>query len=89
MIFRYDNWLNERYFRRHEIARCSSRNWRSFRSSRTCFQQLEHLARFRGCTHIVLDNQSALKFLSGAQFPEAQCGAWRWKISSTPSSYAS
>jgi ribosomal protein S18 acetylase RimI-like enzyme len=67
-----DNWLNERYFRSHEMRPLfveelavhpdlQGRGLGSF-----MLEQVQHLARLRGCTHIVLEvaenNPNALKF---------------------------
>jgi ribosomal protein S18 acetylase RimI-like enzyme len=67
-----DNWLNERYFRSHEMRPLfveelavqpdlQGRGLGSF-----VLEQAQHLARLRGCTHIVLEvaenNPSALEF---------------------------
>jgi|SRR5580704_1720028 ribosomal protein S18 acetylase RimI-like enzyme len=73
-----DNWLNERYFRSHEMRPLfveelaahpdlQGRGLGSF-----MLEQVQHLARLRGCTHIVLEvaenNPDALKFYRKRDF---------------------
>jgi ribosomal protein S18 acetylase RimI-like enzyme len=73
-----DNWLNERYFRSHEMRPLfveelavhpdlQGRGLGSF-----ILEQVQHLARLRGCTHIVLEvaenNPDALKFYRKRDF---------------------
>lgn len=73
-----DNWMNERYFRAREMRplfveelavdpEFQGRGLGSF-----VLEQLEHLARLRGCTHLVLEvaenNDNALKFYRGRSF---------------------
>jgi ribosomal protein S18 acetylase RimI-like enzyme len=73
-----DNWLNERYFRSHEMRPLfveelavhpdlQGRGLGSF-----MLEQVQHLARLRGCTHIVLEvaenNPNALKFYRKRDF---------------------
>jgi ribosomal protein S18 acetylase RimI-like enzyme len=73
-----DNWLNERYFRAHEMRPLfveelaahpdlQGRGVGSF-----MLEQVEHLAKLRGCTHIVLEvaenNPRALQFYRKRDF---------------------
>ena len=73
-----DNWLNERYFVKREMRplfveelavdpKFQGRGIGAF-----ILEQLEHLARVRGCTHLVLEvaenNTGALKFYRGKSF---------------------
>lgn len=73
-----DNWMNERYFRMREMRPLfveelavhpdyQGRGLGSF-----VLDQLEHLARLRGCTHLVLEvaenNNHALKFYRTRSF---------------------
>ena len=73
-----DNWMNERYFRMREMRPLfveelavhpdfQGRGLGSF-----VLDQLEHLARLRGCTHLVLEvaenNNNALKFYRTRSF---------------------
>lgn len=73
-----DSWMNERYFRNREMTPLyveelavhpayQGRGLGSF-----VMDQLEHLARVRGCTHIVLEvaenNHNALRFYKGRSF---------------------
>ncbi|WP_439573317.1 GNAT family N-acetyltransferase [Phreatobacter sp.] len=73
-----DNWMNERYFRAREMRplfveelavdpEFQGRGLGSF-----VLDQLEHLARLRGCTHLVLEvaenNDTALKFYRARTF---------------------
>lgn len=73
-----DNWMNERYFRARDMRplfveelavdpEFQGRGLGSF-----VLDQLEHLARLRGCTHLVLEvaenNDTALKFYRTRSF---------------------
>ncbi|MGU9978718.1 GNAT family N-acetyltransferase [Phreatobacter sp. HK31-P] len=73
-----DNWMNERYFRARDMRplfveelavdpEFQGRGLGTF-----VLEQLEHLARLRGCTHLVLEvaenNDKALKFYRGRSF---------------------
>ncbi|MGL4285421.1 MAG: GNAT family N-acetyltransferase [Phreatobacter sp.] len=73
-----DNWMNERYFRMRDMRplfveelavhpEFQGRGLGSF-----VLDQLEHLARLRGCTHLVLEvaenNNNALKFYRTRSF---------------------
>ena len=73
-----DNWLNERYFAKREMRplfveelavhpEYQGRGIGSF-----VMDQIEHLARVRGCTHLVLEvaenNENALGFYRGRSF---------------------
>lgn len=73
-----DNWMNERYFARRdmrplyveELAVHPGYGGRGIGTF--ILDQLEHLARVRGCTHLVLEvaenNDRALKFYRGRAF---------------------
>lgn len=73
-----DNWMNERWFEKHdmrplfveELAVHPAYHGRGVGSF--VLEQLEHLARVRGCTHLVLEvaenNQQALSFYRGRSF---------------------
>ena len=73
-----DNWINERYFEKREMRPLfveelavhpdyQGRGVGSF-----MLEQLEHFARVRGCTHLVLEvaenNENALKFYRTRNF---------------------
>jgi ribosomal protein S18 acetylase RimI-like enzyme len=88
-----DNWLNERYFRRHEMRPLfveelavhpdlQGRGLGSF-----ILDQVEHLAKLRGCTHIVLEvaenNPKALKFYRGRDFQKLDAAIFLAKKVST------
>jgi len=73
-----DNWMNERYFAKHdmrplfveELAVHPGYQGRGIGGF--ILEQLEHLARVRGCTHLVLEvaenNMHALTFYRGRNF---------------------
>lgn len=73
-----DSWMNERYFRNREmhplyveeLAVHPSYQGRGLGSF--VMDQLEHLARVRGCSHLVLEvaenNEMALRFYKGRNF---------------------
>lgn len=73
-----DNWMNERYFAKHdmrplfveELAVHPSYQGRGIGAF--VLEQLEHLARVRGCTHLVLEvaenNMRALSFYRARSF---------------------
>jgi ribosomal protein S18 acetylase RimI-like enzyme len=73
-----DNWMNERYFAKHdmrplfveELAVHPGFQGRGIGSF--LLEQLEHLARLRGCTHLVLEvaenNENALNFYKARSF---------------------
>ena len=73
-----DNWMNERYFTKRdmrplyveELAVHPTYHGRGI--GNFLLDQLEHLARVRGCTHLVLEvaenNARALKFYRGRSF---------------------
>ncbi len=77
-IIGVDSWMNERYFRNREmhplyveeLAVHPSYQGRGLGSF--VMDQLEHLARVRGCSHLVLEvaenNETALKFYKGRNF---------------------
>jgi ribosomal protein S18 acetylase RimI-like enzyme len=73
-----DNWINLRYFEKREMRPLfveelavhpdyQGRGVGSF-----MLEQVEHMARVRGCTHLVLEvaenNENALKFYRGRSF---------------------
>jgi len=73
-----DNWMNQRYFERRgmrplfveELA--VHPNYRGVGVGSFMLEQIEHAARLRGCTHIVLEvaenNDEALKFYRKRNF---------------------
>lgn len=73
-----DSWMNHRYFEKRgmrplfvdEIA--VHPNYRSTGIGSFMFEQIEHAARLRGCTHIVLEvaenNEEALRFYRKRNF---------------------
>jgi ribosomal protein S18 acetylase RimI-like enzyme len=73
-----DNWMNQRYFEKREmrplfvdeLAVDPAHQGRGV--GRLILEQLEHLARVRGCTHLVLEvaenNQRALRFYRSRSF---------------------
>ncbi len=73
-----DNWMNERYFAKHdmrplfveELAVHPGFQGRGIGTF--LLEQLEHLARLRGCTHLVLEvaenNDNALSFYKARSF---------------------
>lgn len=73
-----DNWMNHRYFEKRgmrplfveELA--VHPNYHGLGVGSFIFEQIEHAARLRGCTHIVLDvaenNEQALKFYRKRNF---------------------
>ena len=88
-----DNWLNERYFRSHEMRPLfveelavhpdlQGRGLGSF-----ILDQVEHLAKLRGCTHIVLEvaenNPRALKFYRDRDFQKLDAAVFLAKKVST------
>jgi ribosomal protein S18 acetylase RimI-like enzyme len=90
-----DNWLNERYFRTHEMRPLfveelavhpdlQGRGLGSF-----MLEQVEHLARLRGCTHIVLEvaenNPRALEFYRKRDFQKLDAAVFlAKKLASEP-----
>jgi ribosomal protein S18 acetylase RimI-like enzyme len=90
-----DNWLNERYFRTHEMRPLfveelavhpdlQGRGLGSF-----MLEQVEHLARLRGCTHIVLEvaenNPRALQFYRKRDFQKLDAAVFlAKKLASEP-----
>lgn len=79
-----DNWMNHRYFAKRgmrplfveELA--VHPDYHGMGIGSFIFEQIDHAARLRGCTHVVLEvaenNERALKFLPQAQLHEARCG---------------
>ncbi|MEJ7729046.1 MAG: N-acetyltransferase [Polyangiaceae bacterium] len=73
-----DNWMNERYFSKREMRPlfveelAVSPNYQGQGIGGFILEQLEHLARVRGCTHMVLEvaenNTGALHFYRGRNF---------------------
>src|SRR5262249_44236973 len=67
-----DNWMNERYFAKHDMRPLFveelgvPRGYQGRGIGGFILEQLEHLARVRGCTHLVLEvaenNHRALSF---------------------------
>jgi|LNFM01.1.fsa_nt_gb ribosomal protein S18 acetylase RimI-like enzyme len=73
-----DNWMNERYFSRREMRPmfveelAVSPDYQGRGIGSFILEQLEHLARVRGCTHLVLEvaenNKRALQFYRARHF---------------------
>jgi len=73
-----DNWMNERYFSKREMRPlfveelAVDPGYQGRGIGGFILEQLEHLARVRGCTHLVLEvaenNTGALKFYRGRSF---------------------
>lgn len=75
-----DNWMNERYFARREMRPlyveelAVSPDYQGRGIGSFILEQLEHLARLRGCTHLVLEvaenNKKALQFYRVRHFQQ-------------------
>ena len=73
-----DNWMNERYFNNREMRPLFVEElavhpgFQGQGVGRFVLEQIEHLARLRGCTHLVLEvaenNENALRFYRGRHF---------------------
>ena len=73
-----DNWMNERYFDKRDMRPLFVEelavhpDYQGRGVGAFLLEQLEHLARVRGCTHLVLEvaetNTGALKFYRGRSF---------------------
>lgn len=73
-----DNWMNERYFERRDMRPLFVEElavhpgYQGMGIGSFLLEQLEHLARVRGCTHLVLEvaenNKNALRFYRGRSF---------------------
>ena len=73
-----DNWMNERYFAKHEMRPlfveelAVHTGYQGRGIGGFLLEQLEHLARVRGCTHLVLEvaenNERALNFYKTRSF---------------------
>jgi ribosomal protein S18 acetylase RimI-like enzyme len=73
-----DNWMNERYFAKHDMRPLFVEelavhpDYQGRGVGGFLLDQLEHLARVRGCTHLVLEvaenNMQALSFYRGRNF---------------------
>src|SRR4051812_19465971 len=73
-----DNWMNERYFTKHDMRPLFVEelavhpNYQGRGIGGFVLEQLEHLARVRGCTHLVLEvaenNMRALSFYRARSF---------------------
>lgn len=84
-----DNWMNESFFTRRdmrpmfveELAVHPGYQGRGVGSF--ALEQLEHLARVRGCTHLVLEvaenNKNALKFYRGRHFQKLDAAVFMAK----------
>jgi ribosomal protein S18 acetylase RimI-like enzyme len=88
-----DNWLNERYFRRHEMRPLFVEELavhpdvQGWGLGTFVLEQLEHLAKLRGCTHLVLEvaenNRQALNFYKSRQFHKLDAAVFMAKKIST------
>ena len=73
-----DNWMNERYFERKEMRPlyveelAVHQDYQGQGVGNFMLEQIEHIAKVRGCTHLVLEvaenNDSALKFYRKRSF---------------------
>jgi ribosomal protein S18 acetylase RimI-like enzyme len=73
-----DNWMNERYFEKRDMRPLFVEElavhpgYHGMGIGTFVLEQLEHLARVRGCTHLVLEvaenNKNALRFYRGRSF---------------------
>jgi len=73
-----DNWMNERYFEKRDMRPLFVEelavhpNYQGLGIGGFLLDQLEHLARVRGCTHLVLEvaenNKNALRFYRARSF---------------------
>ncbi len=73
-----DNWMNERYFENRDMRPLFVEElavhpgYHGMGIGSFVLEQLEHLARVRGCTHLVLEvaenNKNALRFYRGRSF---------------------
>lgn len=73
-----DNWMNERYFEKRDMRPLFVEelavhpSYQGLGIGSFLLEQLEHLARVRGCTHLVLEvaenNKPALRFYRGRNF---------------------
>jgi ribosomal protein S18 acetylase RimI-like enzyme len=73
-----DNWMNERYFEKREMRPLYVEelavhpDYQGSGIGRFVLEQIEHLARIRGCTHLVLEvaenNEGALRFYRARNF---------------------
>ena len=73
-----DNWINERYFEKRDMRPLYVEElavhpeYQGFGIGSFVMEQLEHLARVRGCTHLVLEvaenNENALRFYRARNF---------------------
>lgn len=77
-IFGTDNWMNERYFNNRDMRPLYVEElavhpgYQGQGVGKFVLEQIEHLARLRGCTHLVLEvaenNNNALQFYRGRSF---------------------
>lgn len=77
-IFGTDNWMNERYFNNRDMRPLYVEElavhpgYQGQGVGKFVLEQIEHLARLRGCTHLVLEvaenNDNALRFYRGRNF---------------------
>lgn len=73
-----DSWINERYFKKRDMRPLFVEElavhpvWQGRGLGTFVLDQLEHLARIEGCTHLVLEvaenNETALKFYRARSF---------------------
>jgi predicted GNAT superfamily acetyltransferase len=88
-----DNWINESFFIRRDMRPMFVEelavhpNYQGRGVGGFILEQLEHLARIRGCTHLVLEvaenNRRALKFYRARQFQKLDAALFLAKRVST------
>ncbi len=88
-----DNWINESFFIRRDMRPMFVEelavhpNYQGRGVGGFVLEQLEHLARIRGCTHLVLEvaenNRQALRFYRGRQFQKLDAALFLAKRVST------
>jgi ribosomal protein S18 acetylase RimI-like enzyme len=84
-----DNWMNERYFAKHDMRPLFVEElavhpgYQGRGVGGFMLEQLEHLARLRGCTHLVLEvaenNAGALKFYRARSFQKLDAAVFMAK----------
>jgi ribosomal protein S18 acetylase RimI-like enzyme len=90
-----DSWVNERYFKNREMRPLFVEElavhpgWQGRGLGTFVLDQLEHLARIEGCTHLVLEvaenNENALKFYRARSFTKLDAAIFMAKRVQTDS----